>query len=107
MTRRTGLVRRSALVGGALVMAFTATSISALSAQAKYNPPPPPGTGITRCNGHWSGVMDFPPGLTNGGKLLRVPSTVSLTAARQAVRRRYAYPPFAMKIKGSGTITAT
>ena len=42
MTRRTGLVRRSALVGGALVMAFTATSISALSAQAKYNPPPEP-----------------------------------------------------------------
>jgi hypothetical protein len=49
MTRRTSLVGRSALVGGALLMAFVGISVSALSAHANYNPP---GTGITRCNAH-------------------------------------------------------
>jgi hypothetical protein len=87
------------LVGGALLMAFVGISVSALSAHANYNPP---GTGITRCNAHWSGVMTFSPGLTNGGT--SPTETVGFSAADKPCVGGTP-TPFAMKIKGSGTIT--
>jgi len=101
MTRRTSLVRSSVLAGGALMMVLAGISVSALAANANSNPP---GIGITKCNDHWSGVMSFSPGLTNGGA--SGTETVSISAADKPCVGGTP-TPVAMKIKGSGTITAT
>jgi hypothetical protein len=100
MIRRTGLIRRTSLVGCTLALALVGVSVSATPAHAVYNPP---GVGITHCNAHWTGVMKFSPGLTNGGTAGS--ETVSFNAVDKPCTGGTP-TPVEMKIKGTGTITA-
>ncbi len=58
------MIRRSVLTGAALLVSLIVLPAAASSAQFR---PDPVGTGITHCNGGWTGKLEFSPPLIAGG----------------------------------------
>jgi hypothetical protein len=58
------MIRRSVLTGAALLVSLIVIPAAASSAQFR---PDPVGTGITHCNGGWTGKLEFSPPLIAGG----------------------------------------
>jgi hypothetical protein len=94
------MIRRTALIGAALVLALIGISATGGTAHAAI--PNGLGVGITNCNAHWSGTMSFSPLLVTGGTATS--ETITLVAAEKPCTGGTPVPA-AMKIKGVGTIS--
>jgi hypothetical protein len=93
------MIRRSVLTGAALLVSLVVLPATASSAQAHPNVV---GTGITHCNGGWTGKLTFTPPLINAG--VATTENVTLTATAPACALGVPVPTSA-KLVGKGVIS--